>query len=470
LDATKHFATAVCLWTLVASACVRTGEYPISASLAVPEAESYLISDREETPATLGVIDEQSVLSDYLAYAALNNPGLKAAFDRWKAALERVPQVKALPDPRFTYGYFIQPVETRVGPQRQRFGISQMFPWLGKLSLRGDQAMEAANAEREHFESTKLKLFYQVKNAYYEYYYLARAIAVTMENLQLLRHLENVVRTSYSSGTASYADVVRAQVELGKLEDILRTLQDLRGPISARLNAALNRADQETLPWPSHVVEEEAKFSDEQLISWLKESNPSLKAFDFVTARERVGIDLARKDYFPDVTLGLEVIDTGPAITPNVTDSGKDAVIASVSINLPIWHQKYRAEEREATARYVAARRERKDQENTLVADLKMALYNYRDAERKLDLYRNALIPKAEQAIDVTTQGFEAGTKSFLELIDSERSLLEFRLSYERAFANKAQRLAELEMLVARELPRSTSEPSSEALRDMKME
>ena len=88
-----------------------------------------------------------------------------------------------------------------------------------------------------------------------------------------------------------------------------------------------------------------------------------------------------------------------------------------------------------------------------------MALYNFRDAERKIDLYRNALIPKAERAIDVTIEGFEAGTKSFLDLVDSERSLLEFQLSYEHAFANRAQRLAELEMLVGREIPQSSSEP-----------
>ena len=76
-------------------------------------------------------------LPDLLAYAALNNPGLEAAFHRWKAALERVPQAKSLPDPRFTYRYFIEEVETRVGAQRQRFAIAQTFPWFGKLKLQG---------------------------------------------------------------------------------------------------------------------------------------------------------------------------------------------------------------------------------------------------------------------------------------------------------------------------------------------
>jgi hypothetical protein len=69
------------------------------------------ISDTPKLPELTG----SSGVSDYLAYAALNNAGLQAAFDRWKAALERVPQVKALPDPRFNYRYFIEEVETRVG-------------------------------------------------------------------------------------------------------------------------------------------------------------------------------------------------------------------------------------------------------------------------------------------------------------------------------------------------------------------
>ncbi|MHC4153562.1 MAG: TolC family protein, partial [Planctomycetota bacterium] len=72
-------------------------------------------------------------LQDYLRLAALNNAGLKAAFEEWKAALEQVPQARSLPDPRFTYGYYIREVETRVGPQQNRLGIMQVFPWFGEI-------------------------------------------------------------------------------------------------------------------------------------------------------------------------------------------------------------------------------------------------------------------------------------------------------------------------------------------------
>jgi cobalt-zinc-cadmium efflux system outer membrane protein len=412
-------------------------------------------------PCELPTLDEESTLADYLAYAALNNPGLEAAFNRWKAALERVPQVRSLPDPRFNYGYFIQEVETRVGPQRHRFGLSQMFPWFGKLALQGDVALEAANAERQRYEAAKLDLFYQVKRAYFEYYYLGRAIAVTEENIQLLTYLEAVARTKYTAGAPTHAAVIKAQVELGKLEDQLRGLRDFVGPVVAELNAALNRPSDASLPLPASIPEDKVALSEQQLLSWVKEQNPELKAIEFMAAKERAAIDLAKKDYFPDITVGVDYIETDSALMPGTRDSGKDPVVGMMSINVPIWRGKYRAAEREAEARYEASLRELSDRENTLVARLEMALYGFRDAERKIDLYRDALVPKAEQSLKVTQQSYEAGRADFLDVIDAQRVLLEFELSYERALTNRAQRLAEIEMLVGREVPRAGEGESS---------
>ena len=114
----------------------------------------------------------QHSLEGYLEYAALQNAGLRSKFSQWKAALERIPQVHSLPDPKFNYGYYMSEVETRVGPQNHRVGISQTFPWFGKLGLRNDKASEEAEIAKERFDAEKVRLFYQVKAAYYEYYYL----------------------------------------------------------------------------------------------------------------------------------------------------------------------------------------------------------------------------------------------------------------------------------------------------------
>lgn len=354
-------------------------------------------------------LDEGASLADYLKYAALNNPGLEAAFNRWKADLEKATQVSSLPDPRFNYAYYIEEVETRVGPQQQKFGISQTFPWFGKLKLKGNIVLEAANAEKEQYEKTKLHLFYRVKSAYYEYYYLGRDVAITKEHIKLLINLESVARTRFKTGHASHAAVIQAQVELGKLDDRLQTLESLREPIVAKLNAALNRPSDASLPWPQAIPYDNQVFTDKEVFEWLSERNPDLRRLDFLAKKEEIATKLARKNYYPDFTIGLDYVDTGEAVMPDAPDSGKDAVIAKASVNVPIWYRKYRAAEKEARLRYAAVQKQRVDSENQLEADLKLALYHFRDAERKIGLYRDTLIPKADESFTVAQLSFRAG-------------------------------------------------------------
>jgi len=378
------------------------------------------------TPVEVNDLADESTLDDYLAYAALHNPGLQAAFERWQAALSRISPAKALPDPRFTFSYFIEEVETRVGPQRRSLALMQTFPWLGKLKSRGDAAARAADAVEQEYEAARLNVFYEVKQAYFEYYYLARAVETAEENVQLLTYLEEVALTAYASGAGSHADVIKAQVELGRTEDLLRSLRDKRRPVMARLNAELNRPPDAVLPWPQPIEGDQAVFGDEQLFAWLEES-PRLRAADFAAQSRKAQWSLAKKLVIPDLALGVKVIDTDPARMPGIEDSGKDPVVATFSVNLPLWFGKYRAEAREKKAR---------------------------DAERKIDLYGELLIPKAELHFEVTQQAFITGKANFLDLIDAQRTLLEFELAYERARADHQQKLAELEMLVGREFPR----------------
>ncbi|MDR3568353.1 MAG: TolC family protein [Syntrophobacteraceae bacterium] len=393
-------------------------------------------------PEELRALTSKSTLNDYLVYAALHNPGLKAAFLKWAAALEKIPQVTALPDPQFTYGYFIQEMMN----QRQMFTLEQTFPWFGKLQLQGNAAAEAARAQKANYDAARLKLFYQVQDAYYEYYYLAKAIAVTKENLGYAKYLESVARAGYASGIIPDADVIRAQVELGKLEDRLKTLDDQAEPVAAKLNAALNRPPDTPLFWPEEIKAQKASFTSGQLLGWLKQYNPELKAVAFQAAREKWKIARAKKDYYPDVMLGMQGVDIS---------QGKDAVLATASVNLPIHWKKYRAEVCEASDNYKSLLRERENLENTLAASVKFAEYKFRDANRKIALYKGSLIPEAKQAFAVSLQAYQTGKETYTSVVDSIRTLLEFELSYERAFADREQSLAKLEMLVGRAIPGS---------------
>ena len=97
----------------------------------------------------------QDELDDYLVTAAENNPGLKATFNEYMAALEKVPQAGSLPDPTLAFGFFIRPVETRLGPQQARISATQMFPWFGTLNAKEDVVTEMAKAKYEMFEEAK---------------------------------------------------------------------------------------------------------------------------------------------------------------------------------------------------------------------------------------------------------------------------------------------------------------------------
>ncbi len=391
-------------------------------------------------------------LQEYLREAARNNAGLKAAFEEWKAALEAVPQAKALPDPRFTYGYFIDEVETRVGPQKHRLGIMQVFPWFGTIEARMDAASAAAQAAHKRYEARKLQLFYDVKDAFHEYVYLQSAIEIARENLDLVRHFEEVARARYTAAAAGHPDVIRAQVELAMLQDKLVALQELREPMVARLNAALNRPTSEPLPWPKPETHEMVPVDQPTVLAALGKQNPQLQAMDFDVEVARNRIELAKKRFYPDLGVGVDWIVTDDAMTSGVRDSGKDPVILMFSLNLPIWRKSYGAAELQARAQSRRALHHRQDIENELLARTQSVLYQLEDSGRKLRLYEQVLVPKAQELVGASETAYAAGTVDFLSLIDAERTLLRFRLECERARANRHQRLAELEMLVGADL------------------
>jgi cobalt-zinc-cadmium efflux system outer membrane protein len=399
-------------------------------------------------------------LQEYLRYGALNNAGLKAAFARWKVAVEQVPQAKSLPDPKFTYGYFIREVETRVGPQKQKFGITQVFPWFGTIEARSDAAAAAARAARKRYEAEKLKLFYRVKDAFYEYTYLARAVEIARENLELLKHFEEVARTKYMAAATTHPDVVRAQVELATLEDVLRSLEELRRPIVAGLNAVLNRDSEEPLPWPESEVYRRVEISRREMLALLRRTNPDLAALDFEVEAAGHRVELAKKKFWPDIGVGVDWIETGSAVTPNVSDSGRDAVALMFSVNLPIWRDSYKAAKRQAQAEVSKTSHKRVDAENTLLARAERVLYDFEDSNRKTSLYGNILVPKAEELLGASEAAYQAGKVDFLSLIDAQRTLLDFELRRERATTDAQQRLAELEMLAGTQLPTVSEEPA----------
>lgn len=398
------------------------------------------------------MLPDEPTIDDYIAYAEQNNPAIRAARERWHAALERVRQARSLPDPRLSFGEFVESVETRVGPQEWNATLSQTFPWFGTLGLRGDAARSGAAMAAQQVEALRLKIIYQLKHDYYEYYYLARAVGVSEENVQLVADLEEVARTAYAAGRVPQAAVIKAQVELEKLRDRLRTLSEQRIPVAAKINALLGREADAPLPWPQVLPDDDEILPAAELLNQLRTANPELRALAHAANRASRAEALARKARYPDLTLGVTYVSTGDAVMPNVAGSGKDPVMVMLSVNLPVWGGRNRAVIREARAQLESAIAERGDRENMLVAELEMALFKYNDAVRKITLYRDTLVPQAKQSLNVTQQAFTAGTVAFLDLIDAQRTLLEIQLMAERALVDRAQQRAALDMLTGRGL------------------
>lgn len=440
----------IILFAAILSGCVAAGKAGISQQLEIQRDAAAVLSDRHPA-AVPGESFEGSTLEDYLLYAALHNPDLEAAFNRWKASLERIPQVQSLPDPRLTYTYYMENVETRVGPQRNKIDIMQTFPWHGTRGLRGEVAGKEAETLLEKFEALKTSLFYKVRLTYFEYCYLSQAIDITKKNLELLTALEQAARIRYTSGKASYADVIKAQVEIAVLEERLMGLNDQKKPLVADFNALLNRDAGKELPAPSEISGYNLTLSEESLFALMKEANSELHELAVRIDRESVRIDLAKKQYYPELTVGLSYIDTGEARMPGVSGSGKDPLMAMFTVNLPLWRSRYRAAVREAELDRTSAEASKTARENALAADLSRTLTNYRTAERKILLYKEVLIPKARESLDVSILAYTAGTVDFLNLLHAQTTLLDLELMYDRVLSNRARFFSEMEMLAGKD-------------------
>jgi len=397
------------------------------------------------------VPDTQNLRS-LVDYALANNPEVNVARERHIGALARVPQAMALPEPKLTYRYFVNEVETRVGPQEHGIGLSQTLPWFGKRGLQGDAATETARAAQEGIASIQNTVIAEVANAYYELFYLGRSIEIIRGNRDLVLHLERVARARYGAGAATHADVIRAQVELGIIENRLGSLKDRRAPLFARLNALLNRPTTEIFDLPSILIFEPVLYTDDELLAKVSLHNPDLRATSFEIEAAHRQRERANKNYLPDITLGLDYIATGDARMPGVQDSGDDALSATIGFTLPIWRSKYDAGVKEADAILRQQQFKRDQQLNTFHAETVTALFKLRDAQRQIDLYEKTLLPKANESLVATQRAYSTGAAPFADTIDAQRMLLNFELSFARAITDHHQARTVLEKLTGQSL------------------
>jgi outer membrane protein TolC len=392
-----------------------------------------------------GVSKSQEILNQYLVTAAKNNPVLKAKFNEYNATLEKIPQEGTLPDPTLAFGYFILPVETKNGPQQAKFSFSQMFPWFGTLSSREDIYVNAAKSKYEDFEEAKISLFFDVKSAYYELYFIQKSIDITIDNIRILNTFKNLALIKISAGTASGVDEIRVEMELADLENNLALFRDSWFATSVKFNKLLNVSSTSEIVIPNKLWDYELGFSRQAVLDSLQKNNHQLMSLEFLrqsfVSKERQ----AKKQGNPNIILGADYTMIGDnGITP---DGGKDALFIKVGITIPLYRKKYSAMVNESVFQQKVVEDKKVGKINALETLFEKAYSEYADAQRRVVLYGKQST-LADRAISILESEYASNGKNFEEILRMEKNLLKYKLELEKARGDKQVAIAFINYLM----------------------
>ena len=400
-------------------------------------------------------------LAGLVAEALERHPALDALLAKYRAALQRIPQATALPEPMFEINPGPRMAETRVGPQMLMMSISQEFPWFGKLAEKGKVAAKEAEVERQTRETLRAEIIRQVKLAYFDLAYVDRAIAITREDQDLLGHFETLARAQYSQGTGLQQEVLKLQAEITRDRNRLEELRRQRVDAEAALNTLLDRPPETPVP----PVELRLLLVDatdlEALYTRGRRNRPELKSAFLEIEKNEKRIDVARKDYWPDITLEAGYISVAnrmdaAGIMAPPPDNGKDIYNFTVGLKLPVRRRKYDAAVLEATEDFLASREGYRSAVNTVEASIRSAAFRLRTLREQISLFERLLLPQANQALQSAEAAYSTGSVRVLELLDSERTLLEVRLSLAQFQSDYMKALAEMERAIGSAFPEVT--------------
>ncbi|UCD36921.1 MAG: TolC family protein [Fidelibacterota bacterium] len=398
-------------------------------------------------------------IDELLTAGHASNPELQATYYRWQAAQEEIPARRALPDPTIGYVHYLESVETRVGPQEGAANLSQRLPWFGKLRLEGRIGRAKAAAAFYQYHSAVQRVSAEIAATYWHFLYLQQSIRITEQNLELLRDWERVALSKYTTAQAGHPDIIKAQIEVLSLEDRLESLKQRLGPLARKLSAAVGRPlTVEDIAIGAFPVYQLPSTLD-SLQNELSQNNPELLAQETRTEAGQLAYRRSKLNYLPDFILGGNLILTGenPALGNN-PENGKDPVMISLGLSLPIHLKKNRALKQAARAQWRSAELSAHNIANRLRSQMELALYEFQDALRKVRLYQEALIPRAEQAVSAAEAAYIGDKVDFLTLIDAQRVYLDYQLSLQRALADQAIQYSQIKALLGRYVPEAHSQ------------
>ncbi len=418
-------------------------------------AEAQLAAEIPPVPVAPELLGPQPV-DVYIRRALAENRTVRAAHYNVVALKARIPQVTALEDPVVSNTIFPIPA---VAPQYSLMGympydvmIAQQFPWFGTVRIRGEAAGEDVKVALMELASAQLDTVSAVKRAYYDLAFNQKAESLLLENRGLTEDFLKLARERAKSATATQVDVLRAETAIS---DIDRELEATRAALAAA-RASLARelhvspeTDFRALPeLPVASVPAEI----ERLYQLAVASRPDLRGRLSAIARDEKAVELARKRYYPNITLGLnyQLMEKTNAESPMA--SGMPNVGMFVGFNLPVYRKKLAAGVCEAQARAAADAQLYEAERDQANRDIKDLFAQAKVQENVAGLLRRTNLPNAEQVLKLTAGEYTAGNVDTLALITAQRELLQTQLQVAQVESELGKALAALERAVGVQL------------------
>ena len=390
-------------------------------------------------------------LNDLIEEALNKNPDVLAAKSKWEVFKERPSQAGALDDPILGLGILNLPTDTfSFRPEdmtQKEISLTQKLPYPGKRGLRSEMAQKEAEAALSDYEEAKNKVSREMKMAYFDLFYANRAIEVTERNREVLKLLNQIAETRYSVGEGIHTDVLKAQVELSKMIDELIMLNQSKRTLKARINTLLHQPPFAPLGDPAEVLFEKFSADPEELVKAAAQNRPLLQSMKRMVERNRAGLRLAEKDYYPDFDFKLAYgqRDDGPM--------GKraDMVTAMVGINLPLW---YKSKQERKVAESQKDIQSAKDQLTAMTNEIRFMisdkLTEIERAEKQIELLKTGIIPLATLSLDSAMSSYRVNKVDFMTVLDSLMTLFKNEIQYYRLLTDSRKGIAEIEATVGK--------------------
>jgi outer membrane protein, heavy metal efflux system len=391
--------------------------------------------------------DVRVVLRELIEQGLSRNPEVKAMERSIDMMRARIPQAKALPEPMLSVGYMgnITPIPPfdiqKDDPSSGRsLSLNQEIPLWGKRALKGKMAAMDADAEWWSYEQTRLNIVAEIKDVYFELFYLDKAIEVVQRNKALLDKFAKIAEARYAVGKGIQQDVLKAQVEISKLIEQVTVLEQRRQLAAGRLNSLLYK-DVETFIGRTEEIKAQAfPFSLGEMKELALANYPSLKAQKQKISREQYAIELANKEFYPDVSVTFNY-QNRPAMP--------DMYGLMIGVKLPIFPgQRQRPAVAEAAAAKAVEEKRLQSLFTVLSYKVQEKYLAAKTAEKLVSLYGTTVIPQSSLSLQSAIAGYEVGSVDFLTLLDNLMTLLNYELNYYEQVSNSEKAVAALEPLV----------------------